>query len=137
MRHAGRVRLQQIALLPQGKTYFAYFSDAGGIKPGNSVLVSGYKVGKVNEVSLAGDTAKVTFDIDRKVVIGDQSLAAIRTDTILGERSISVSPAGAGQATTIPLSRTTTPYTSTARWRISVATPPTSTSRNSSRPYGS
>ncbi|WP_116672364.1 virulence factor Mce family protein [Mycobacterium kubicae] len=101
----------KLPFFPQGKTYYAYFSDAGGIKPGNSVLVSGYKVGKVNEVSLAGDTAKVTFDIDRKVVIGDQSLAAIRTDTILGERSISVSPAGAGQATTIPLSRTTTPYT--------------------------
>jgi phospholipid/cholesterol/gamma-HCH transport system substrate-binding protein len=49
--------------------------------------------------------------VDRHVVVGDQSLAAIRTDTILGERSISVSPAGSGKATTIPLSRTTTPYT--------------------------
>jgi len=38
-------------------------------------------------------------------------LAAIRTDTILGERSISVTPAGAGKARTIPLGRTTTPYT--------------------------
>lgn len=38
-------------------------------------------------------------------------LAAIRTDTILGERSIAVSPAGSGKSTTIPLSRTTTPYT--------------------------
>lgn len=96
---------------PQGKTYEAYFSDAGGITPGNAVLVSGFKVGKVSDVSLAGNSAKVTFNVDRKVVIGDQSLAAIRTDTILGERSISVTPAGTGRATTIPLSRTTTPYT--------------------------
>jgi phospholipid/cholesterol/gamma-HCH transport system substrate-binding protein len=96
---------------PQGKAYTAYFSDAAGITPGNSVYVSGFKVGKVSEVSLAGDSAKISFTVDRHVVVGDQSLAAIRTDTILGERSISVSPAGSGKATTIPLSRTTTPYT--------------------------
>jgi phospholipid/cholesterol/gamma-HCH transport system substrate-binding protein len=96
---------------PQGKTYTAYFSDAAGITPGNNVYVSGFKVGKVSGVGLAGDTAKITFSVDRHVIVGDQSLAAIRTDTILGERSISVSPAGSGKATTIPLSRTTTPYT--------------------------
>jgi phospholipid/cholesterol/gamma-HCH transport system substrate-binding protein len=96
---------------PQGRDYDAYFTDAGGITPGNSVLVSGVKVGKVSDVALAGDTAKVSFNVDRHVVIGDQSLAAIRTDTILGERSISVSPGGTGHATSIPVSRTTTPYT--------------------------
>ena len=96
---------------PQGRTYEAYFTDAGGITPGNAVLVSGFKVGKVSDVSLAGDTAKITFTVDRKVEIGDQSLAAIRTDTILGERSISLSPAGSGHATSIPVTRTTTPYT--------------------------
>jgi len=96
---------------PQGKIYDAYFSDAGGISPGNSVYVSGLKVGKVTSVSLAGDSAKISFSVDRHVVVGDQSLAAIRTDTILGERSIAVTPAGAGRATTIPVSRTTTPYT--------------------------
>lgn len=96
---------------PQGKTYDAYFADAGGISPGNVVYVSGFKVGKVQSVGLAGDSAKVTFSVDRHVAIGDQSLAAIRTDTILGERSISVTPAGTGRATSIPLSRTTTPYT--------------------------
>jgi phospholipid/cholesterol/gamma-HCH transport system substrate-binding protein len=53
----------------------------------------------------------VTFSVDRHVAVGDQSLAAIRTDTILGERSISVTPAGSGKGSTIPLSRTTTPYT--------------------------
>jgi phospholipid/cholesterol/gamma-HCH transport system substrate-binding protein len=96
---------------PQGRVYDAYFSDAGGIKPGNAVYVSGFKVGKVQAVGLAGDSAKVTFTVDRHVAVGDQSLAAIRTDTILGERSVAVSPAGAGRATSIPLSRTTTPYT--------------------------
>lgn len=100
-----------LPFFPQGKTYDAYFSDAAGITPANSVYVSGLKVGSVEAVNLAGDSVKVTFSVDRDIVVGDQSLAAIRTDTILGERSISVSPAGSGEATAIPLSRTTTPYT--------------------------
>lgn len=100
-----------LPFFPQGKIYDAYFTDAGGINPGNAVYVSGFKVGKVTSVGLAGDSAKISFSVDRHVTVGDQSLAAIRTDTILGERSIAVSPAGSGRATTIPLSRTTTPYT--------------------------
>ena len=96
---------------PQGKSYTAYFDDAAGISPGNNVYVSGFKVGKVSDVSLAGDSVRIGFTVDRHVTVGDQSLAAIRTDTILGERSISVSPAGGGKSTTIPRGRTTTPYT--------------------------
>ncbi|ORW04360.1 virulence factor Mce family protein [Mycobacterium kyorinense] len=95
---------------PQGRSYDAYFSDAGGITPGNDVYVSGIKVGQVKSVGLAGDTAKVSFTVNRRIAVGNQSLASIRTDTILGERSIAVTPAGSGSATTIPLSRTTTPY---------------------------
>jgi phospholipid/cholesterol/gamma-HCH transport system substrate-binding protein len=105
---------------PQGRAYTAYFSDAGGITPGNDVFVSGIKVGKVQSLGLAGDSgclpslhvcAQVNFTVDRHVAVGNQSLAAIRTETILGQRSIAVTPAGTGTTTTIPLSRTTTPYT--------------------------
>jgi phospholipid/cholesterol/gamma-HCH transport system substrate-binding protein len=95
---------------PQGRSYTAYFSDAGGLAPGNDVYVSGIKVGQVQSLGLAGDTAKVTFTVNRHVAVGNQSLAAIRTQTILGQRSIAVTPQGTGTATTIPLSRTTTPY---------------------------
>ena len=35
---------------PQGKSYEAYFADAGGISPGNDVNVSGIMVGKVTGV---------------------------------------------------------------------------------------
>lgn len=96
---------------PQGKTYHGYFADAGGIIPGNDVTVSGIRVGKVVSVGLAGASAKVDFTVDRKVRVGDQSLAAIRTDTVLGEKALSVTPAGAGSVTAIPLERTRAPYT--------------------------
>ncbi|OBY31726.1 MCE family protein [Mycolicibacter kumamotonensis] len=96
---------------PQGKTYQGYFADAGGIIPGNDVTVSGIRVGKVTKVALAGASAKVSFTVDRKVRVGDQSLAAIRTDTVLGEKALSITPGGAGSVTTIPLERTRAPYT--------------------------
>ncbi|HET6732984.1 virulence factor Mce family protein [Mycobacterium sp.] len=96
---------------PQGKSYEAYFADAGGISPGNDVNVSGIEVGKVSGVALAGDVAKVTFTVDRKVRLGDQTLASIKTDTVLGERSLAVTPRGSGSVTSIPLGRTTVPYT--------------------------
>ena len=89
---------------PQGRPYTAYFADAGGINPGNDVYVSGIKVGKVQAVTLASDTAKVAFTVDRHVNVGNGSLAAIRTETILGQRAVAVTPAGSGVATTIPLS---------------------------------
>jgi phospholipid/cholesterol/gamma-HCH transport system substrate-binding protein len=96
---------------PQGKNYQAYFTDAGGISPGNDVAVSGIKVGQVSSVELAGDAAKVTFTVQRDIKVGDQSLVAIKTDTVLGQKSLSVTPGGTGNSTTIPLGRTTTPYT--------------------------
>jgi phospholipid/cholesterol/gamma-HCH transport system substrate-binding protein len=96
---------------PQGRRYDAYFADAGGVTAGNPVYVSGVRVGHVQSVGVAGDTAKVTFAVDRHISVGDQSLVSIRTDTILGQRSIAVTPAGVGTTTTIPLIRTTTPYT--------------------------
>ncbi|GAT11358.1 MULTISPECIES: MCE family protein [Mycobacteriaceae] len=96
---------------PQGKSYEAFFADAGGISPGNDVNVSGITVGKVTGVGLAGDVAKVTFTVDRDVRLGDQTMVSIRTDTVLGERSLGVTPQGSGSVTSIPLARTTVPYT--------------------------
>ncbi|CAN3130933.1 virulence factor Mce family protein [Mycobacterium sp. smrl_JER01] len=96
---------------PQGKPYEGYFADAGGITPGNDVNVSGITVGKVTGVELAGDAAKITFTVDRGVKVGDQSLVAVKTDTVLGEKSLAITPKGAGDSSVIPLGRTTTSYT--------------------------
>ena len=96
---------------PQGKTYTAFFTDAGGISPGDDVSVSGIKVGHVESVGLAGTAAKVAFTVDRNVRVGEQSVAAIKTDTVLGQKLLEITPTGSGSTDTIPLGRTTTPYT--------------------------
>jgi phospholipid/cholesterol/gamma-HCH transport system substrate-binding protein len=101
----------KLPFYPQGKSYEAYFADAGGISPGADVNISGIVVGSVSGVALAGDVAKVTFTVKRNIRLGDQTLASIKTDTVLGERSLAVTPRGGGWPTSIPLGRTTVPYT--------------------------
>ena len=100
-----------LPFMPQGKPFEAFFTDAGGITVGSDVNVSGINVGKVTGVALAGDAAKVSFTVNRDVRVGDQSLVSIKTDTVLGQKSLAVTPKGAGSVTSIPLGRTTTPYT--------------------------
>lgn len=98
---------------PRGKHYVAYFAHAGGIVAGNAVRIYGYNVGQVDavELDLTNKAAKVGFTVDRTIAVGDQSLLAIKTDTVLGQRSIELTPRGSGSSTSIPLARTTTPYT--------------------------
>ena len=98
---------------PQGQPYTAYFAHAAGIVVGNPVQIYGYTVGEVHsiELDIANQAAKVGFTVDRKIRVGDQSLVAIKTETVLGQRSVEITPHGAGSITSIPLARTTTPYT--------------------------
>lgn len=98
---------------PQGKHYDAFFTNAAGITTGSDVQIYGYPVGKVTSVQLALSQrgAKVSFTVSRDIRIGDQSLVAIKTDTVLGQRALVVTPRGTGSTTSIPLGRTTTPYT--------------------------
>lgn len=95
---------------PRGKDYDAYFTNAAGIVPGNDVQIYGFSVGKVTTIELVGQAAKVRFTVDRDIRVGDQSTVAIKSDTVLGQKALDVAPAGTGSVTSIPLGRTTTPY---------------------------
>lgn len=99
-----------LPFLPQGRHIDAYFTNAAGIIAGNDVQVYGYSVGKVTSVELADRAAKVGFTINRDLLLGDQSRVAIKSDTVLGQKALEVTPAGNGSVTSIPLGRTTTPY---------------------------
>ncbi|EHI13400.1 MCE family protein [Mycolicibacterium thermoresistibile] len=102
-----------LPFMPQGRVYTAFFTNAAGITSGSDVQVYGYNVGAVKSVDLdmSARAAKVTFTVDRKIRIGDQTMVAIKTDTVLGQRILAVTPGGVGSETVIPLGRTTTPYT--------------------------
>ncbi|CAN5317185.1 virulence factor Mce family protein [soil metagenome] len=102
---------QMLPFVNQSKNYSAYFEDAGGLYTGAMVQVSGYPVGKVSSIDLAGPGVLVTFDVPDDIHMGDRTEAAIRTKGLLGTKQLDVVPYGDGELTeTIPLDRTTSPY---------------------------
>jgi phospholipid/cholesterol/gamma-HCH transport system substrate-binding protein len=107
----------QLAALPvfAGTTYEARFAEGGGLKAGDRVKVAGTEVGKVKSVDLDGADVVVTFTA-KGVTLGNATRASIKTQTLLGERNLGLEPAGDGEmgsGDTIPLARTTSPYSVT------------------------
>src|ERR1700704_5772223 len=66
-------------------TYYAQFSDTGGINKGDKVRIAGVDVGKVRSMEIDGDKVVIGFGLDG-TQIGKGTRASIRTDTILGRR---------------------------------------------------
>lgn len=94
----------------------ALFSEAGGLNVGDAVTVAGIKVGTVSNVVLSQGDALVTFTINAKVRLGSETTAHIRTGTLLGNRVMTLEPAGKGRLSprhVIPVSRTSSPYSLT------------------------
>ncbi|OBG62814.1 mammalian cell entry protein [Mycobacterium sp. E3305] len=91
--------------------YAAYFSEAGGIRAGNSVRVSGMGVGRVTGIKLEGTKVRVSFTVRNFITLGDRTEAAIKTETILGAKMLELTSRGEGKLSgTIPLERTHSPY---------------------------
>ena len=92
--------------------YHADFTEAAGLRSGDDVRVAGVSVGKVSDVTLEGTHVRVDFDVN-STWIGDQSTAAIKIKTLLGQKYLAIDPLGAKSLnpdTAIPLARTTAPY---------------------------
>jgi phospholipid/cholesterol/gamma-HCH transport system substrate-binding protein len=91
--------------------YSAYFAEAGGIKSGSDVRVSGLGVGRVSGISLEGTKVLVDFTVRDGVDLGDRTEAAIKTETVLGTKYLELTPRGDGSLNgPIPLERTRSPY---------------------------
>lgn len=101
----------KLPFIKNANDYAAYFSEAGGIRIGNSVRVSGMGVGRVSEIRLEGTKVRVGFTVRKGIELGDRTEAAIKTETILGSKMIELTSRGEGKLTgVIPLQRTTSPY---------------------------
>lgn len=70
--------------------YYALYDQAPGLNKGQKVLLNGYKVGFVQEVSYNQDLNKVivTIKITEKLTIPRNSIAQIISEDILGARAI-------------------------------------------------
>ncbi|MFC4783016.1 MCE family protein [Nocardioides sp. MAHUQ-72] len=109
----GAFRAQDLPLIGGGDTYYAAFSESGGLKANDEVRIAGVRVGKVEKVELDGDHVRVTFRVDGGADFGDETHAAIKVKTLLGAMYLSLEPAGSGQlaeGAEIPVDRTSSPY---------------------------
>lgn len=101
---------ESLPVIGGGKIYTANFAESGGLRSGNDVRIAGVKVGKVTEVSLHDTTVVVRFRV-RGSKVGEESTAAVKVKTMLGQKYLSVDPIGERPLQrAIPVSRTTTPY---------------------------
>ncbi|MGL4306186.1 MAG: MCE family protein [Mycobacteriaceae bacterium] len=92
------------------QTYTAEFSQAAGIRPGDSVRIAGVEVGEVSGTELVGGRVEVAMSLKRELNLGDTTKASIKLSTLLGARYVEIKPAGNGDSNLIPLQNTEVPY---------------------------
>ncbi|MDT0201424.1 MlaD family protein [Nocardioides sp. AE5] len=96
-----------------GDSYYADFENASGLRKGNMVLVSGIRVGRVQDISLSDGKVRVKFEVDHGVEFGKESSASVEVLNLLGEKYLLLTPAGPGQLDSdevIPVERTKAAY---------------------------
>jgi len=78
----------------------ARFTNASGLKKGSSVRVSGVAIGVVTGVTLKPDdmVALVSFRVPITLKLDDDTVAAIKSAGLIGEKFISLKPGGSGTA---------------------------------------
>ena len=92
----------------------AIFADAGGLKPGDRVELSGVNVGTVRDIVLRGTDVEVTMRVESELALGATPTARTKTRTVLGRKAVVLIPSNDDQQfddeTPIPLERTRSPY---------------------------
>lgn len=74
----------------------AAFDNIGGLKTGDAVMISGVKVGTVDEISLDDKIyrAVVEFSVTNSVLLARDSSARIASESLLGGKYLDVQPGG-------------------------------------------
>lgn len=112
------LNLNRLPVVGNSDVIHARFAEAGGLRGGDSVVVSGAEIGKVREVTLEDGAVEVDLALtDPSVELGDQTEARIITTTLLGRAAVELVPAGGGRleaGETIPVERTDSPYSITS-----------------------
>jgi phospholipid/cholesterol/gamma-HCH transport system substrate-binding protein len=96
------VKLGKMEVLgTRGYEVFGVFSNCGGIRAGSVVSIAGVQVGRVKSIALEGDQARVTIVVNNDVKIPADSIAAIKTQGLIGEKFIELT-LGADEASLQP-----------------------------------
>jgi phospholipid/cholesterol/gamma-HCH transport system substrate-binding protein len=85
---------------PSSHLLTARFTNASGLKPGSTVRIAGVSVGEVKKITLKPDdmSALVTFRVESGLKLDDDTVAAIRSAGLLGDKFIALKPGASGMA---------------------------------------
>ncbi|MFQ5428567.1 MAG: outer membrane lipid asymmetry maintenance protein MlaD [Thermodesulfobacteriota bacterium] len=75
----------------------AEFDSTEGLRSGARVEIAGVGIGSVGEIVLKDYLASVELKISNGVEIPDDSIAAVRTNGLIGEKVIKIVPGGSGE----------------------------------------
>ena len=94
------IKLGKMEVL-QGDYYqvSARFQNVAGLKAGSSVQIAGVPVGRVAAVTVNPENfaAIVTLKIEKQVVLNDDTIASVKTEGLIGDKIIKLSPGGSGK----------------------------------------
>jgi phospholipid/cholesterol/gamma-HCH transport system substrate-binding protein len=78
----------------------ARFNSASGLKEGSNVMISGVAVGRIEKISLNVSTyeAIVTIRIGKEIQLDDDTIASVKTNGLIGDKYLALSPGGSGIA---------------------------------------
>lgn len=70
----------------------AEFSSVAGMRPGASVEIAGVEVGKIDSITIRDYKAVVGMEIRKGIALQEDTIAAVRTRGLIGEKYINLSP---------------------------------------------
>ncbi|MGV9797918.1 MlaD family protein [Mycobacterium sp. NPDC003449] len=83
-------------------SYAALFTDVFGLREGDDVRVAGVRVGRVQEIELQGNLAKVSFIVSDAQPLTRDTVASVNYQNIVGQRYLGLGQAPAGAAEKLP-----------------------------------
>jgi phospholipid/cholesterol/gamma-HCH transport system substrate-binding protein len=85
------ISLGKISIFPSpGYTLYASFDNISGLKTGDQVQLNGVQVGKVVQIGLKDNRARIALRVDDGVPIDKDAIASCKTSGIIGDKYVSI-----------------------------------------------
>ncbi len=85
---------------PNTSLFSARFTNVNGLKTGSTVRIAGVTVGEVKTIAIKPEdlSALVTFRVESNLKLDNDTVAAIRSSGLLGDKFIALKPGASGTA---------------------------------------
>ena len=86
--------IQTAEVVGRGGTYtlHAYINDASGLLVDSNVKLAGVDIGRLTEIELDGDRARLTLEIRQDVELFEDAVVAKATESMLGTATVAINP---------------------------------------------